>query len=217
MKSPCLFFFILLSFVSRCLVHAQTLRNVPNGDFSRWNGTEPVGWHTNNVYDEQGKLVQTLVKPLGRSGVQLGAKRVVYRTDAPAIDAWYGGQVTSALIPYMPEAGKPIALTIRYRFRPDSADVLRAEVQLESRDKLADHLTPDPACVCRFNTGNGPLLLSPATNSVTVRATFAGANTDIRPPGCAMYVWKIRFWLTNATTHLHEATEAIIEQISLEP
>ncbi|WP_375444498.1 hypothetical protein [uncultured Fibrella sp.] len=217
MKRHCLFGIALLLFVSSCTASAQLLRQLPNADFSRWRAAEPTGWHTNNVYDEQGTLQQTLVKPLGTSGVQLLAKRVVYRTDVPVIDAWYGGQLWSALVPYMPEVGKPIALTIRYRFRPDSADVLQAEVRLESRDKLPDHVTPDPACACRFSGADGPLILSPTTTSVTVRAQFVGATSAARPPGCAMYVWKIRFWLTNATTHPHEGTEAIIEQISLEP
>lgn len=198
-------------------VMAQSLGQIPNADFSRWLNDEPVGWHTNNVYDEQGKLVQTLVKPLGTSGVQLGTKRVIYRTDDPAIDAWYSGQLSSALIPYMPEAGKPIALTIRYRFKPDSADVLRAEVRLESRDKLPDNVTPDPACTCRFSADNGPLLLAPNNTSMTVRAMFAGATPTVQPPGCAMYVWKIRFWVANDTTHPHEATEAVIDKIVLEP
>ncbi|MEZ0541101.1 hypothetical protein [Fibrella arboris] len=217
MKLPVLTLAALVAFATGQLAHAQPLRNVPNGDFSRWSTNEPVGWHTNNVYDEQGTLQQSLVAPAGTAGVRLLAKQVIYRSETPVIDAWYGGQLSSPSIPYMPEAGKPVALTIRYRFKPDSADVLQAEVRLESRDKLADHVTPNPACTCRFNSLDGPLNLSPVGNSVTLRAQFAGPDPSVRPAGCAMYVWKIRVWLTNKTTHPHTASEAIIENIRLEP
>lgn len=197
---------------------AKLLQQLPNANFSKWTQAEPDGWYTNNVYNEQGQLQQAVVVPAGANGARLLAKRVVYRTDTPIIDAWYGGQLTSALMPFMPTEGKPIALTIHYSFQPDSADVLRAEVQLQSRDNEPGTLNPDKNCFCQFKGINGPVRLSPTENSITLQATFADANSPSQvPPGCMMYVWKIKFWLENATTHPHAATKAIIEKITLQP
>src|SRR5207237_5052673 len=101
-----------------------------------------------------------VVEPAGTVGARLLAKRVVYRNDAPVIDAWYGGELSSALMPFMPSEGKPIALTIHYKFRPDSADVLRAEIQLESCDNEPGTMNPDKNCRCQFKWINGPISLS---------------------------------------------------------
>lgn len=197
---------------------AQSLTQLPNADFSHWDQAEPVGWQTNNVYDEQRKLMQTVVVPAGTTGARLLAKRVIYRPDPPALESWYAGQLSSPLVPFMPPAGKPVALTIHYRFRPDSADVLRAEIQLDTRDLKPRSTEPDPACICRFAGINGPILLPANQTSVTLKATFSDpASPDQVPRSCSLYVWKIRFWLENPSTHAHEATEAVIDQITLEP
>ncbi len=201
---------------------AQALQQIPNADFSRWTGPEPTGWQSNNVYDDRGKLLRTLVEPAETAGAKLTVKRVVHREEAPAIVSFDGGMLTSRLVPFMPTAEKSVRLQVRYRFVPDSADILKADVLLDSRNNEPGRLTPDLTCDCQLKSpfGSGPVTLPAAGTSQTVTfdAVFTNpADPSAVPPGCPMYIWKIRFWIENKATHPHERTEAIIEQVQIRP
>lgn len=209
---------ILVPFV----VTAQSLTHVPNADFSRWNGPEPAGWYTNNVYDEQGKLLRTVVEHAGTTGVRLLALRTVHRAAAPALVAYEGGELTSPLLPQFVDPKQPVQLQIRYQFAPDSADVLRVDVSLESRDTEPNSPKPNPHCTCTVTSSLGtlPLSLPVASDAkrLTVNAVFASTERpNLPPPGCLLYVWKVRFWLENKSSHLHEKTTATLEHVDYQP
>lgn len=204
------------------LATAQPLQHIPNAAFSQWNGPEPVGWVTNNVYDEQGKLLRALVVQASTAGAALRVNRTIHRAEVPALVAFEGGMLSSRLVPFMPTADKPVRLQIRYQFIPDSADILRTDLILDSRNTEPGTLKPDNTCDCQLKSalGSGSVVLpaTPTSQTVTFEAVFTNpANSAIAPPGCAVYVWKIRFWLENKTTHLHEATTAVIEQVEILP
>ena len=200
---------------------SQSLKQLPNADFSRWKEAEPVGWFTNNVYDEQGKLVQTLVQPAGTVGAKLGVKRVVFRAAAPALTGFRAGELSSPPIPYLADAGKPIQLQFSYQFAPDSADVLRADISLDTRDTEPGTLVAANACACKLTSSLGrfPLVLPPAATpqTITVGAIFGGGTTpNAVPANCLLFAWKIRFWLDKPVagpTHPHEASVAVIGEL----
>lgn len=71
------------------LTGAQSVQTLPNANFNQWVQDEPASWYTNNVYDNQGKLVQAVVIPAGTTGARLLAKHVVYRAETPKLESWY--------------------------------------------------------------------------------------------------------------------------------
>ena len=211
---------LLLLVLSLPAALAQRLQQLPNAAFTQWTGPEPVGWQTNNVYDDKGKLLRSLVEPVGTAGARLVVKRVVHREETPAIVVFEGGALNSPLRPFMPPADTPVRLLVRYQFVSDSADVLMAAVSLESRNTETGTPKPDKTCDCELKNppGSGPITLPAAATSQTVAfdAVFPNATSPgTVPPGCMMYVWKIRFWIENKSSHPHEGTTALIEQVQL--
>ena len=191
---------------------------IPNSDFSQWQNNEPVSWRTNNIYDDQAKLQQAVVGSAGNSGAKLLVKKVIYRAETPSIISFYGGKLESKLAMFMPKAGTAIQLSFNYSFKSDSADVLKAEISLNSRNNEIGTLNENKICVCQLkNDFGGEILMLPASENsktISLKAVFPNnADPNKLPPECAMYVWKIKFWLENSATHLHEKTVAIIEKI----
>lgn len=198
----------------------SSFAQIPNADFSQWQNNEPTNWLTNNLYDSDKKFTEAFVIPASGKGAKLLVKKIAHTTEEPAVVSYYGGKIESRLIPMMIESGKSIQLSFDYEFKSDSADVLKAQITLESRNTHDGTLTPNKRCDCQLkNDTGGEIITLPATESrkiISLKAIFSN-NTEPNkvPVGCMMYVWKIKFWLENTSTHPHENTYAIIEKIQL--
>ncbi len=143
---------LVLLVLSRPNALAQQLQQLPNAAFTQWTGPEPANWRSNNVYNDKGKLLRTLVEPVGTAGAKLLVKRVVHREEAPAIVVFEGGALRSPLLPFMPQADTPVRLQVRYQFVSDSADVLMAAISLESRNTETAPPKPDKTCDCQLTS-----------------------------------------------------------------